>query len=364
MEKTCFICMDDELIGKIIKMPCNNRCNEMDVHEKCIYEWQERSYRTCPLCRQKMLEIDYKLFDKIGISLMNLYSFRKQFINSPLSKEIGMIRCYVRVNSPYDMDGRSLCNNKYEMYIQKPTILKYPFGSLPNNRPIDGDKLILVANNNSMNNVDISLDVRRFGITDYNKMGVNYCGSVKSSILGLTHKVIIPVRSFISDNIIHYEIAIINYTYNRIVNVGPRKMNITIPNISKKEYNEYNEHISDWEICEERNLLSAQNKIVGKNKEPYWSNTINAHSLDFNGRVTLPSNKNFQIMFNQSELSTNDNSFSFMDFGGIDIQFGKVNDNFDGNGAEIYTLDFKWPISPLQAFGICISSCISKIACA
>jgi hypothetical protein len=38
------------------------------------------------------------------------------------------------------------------------------------------------------------------------------------------------------------------------------------------------------------------------------------------------------------------------------LQFGKVSN-------EVFTMDCQWPISPLQAFAICISSFDSKLAC-
>jgi len=38
------------------------------------------------------------------------------------------------------------------------------------------------------------------------------------------------------------------------------------------------------------------------------------------------------------------------------MQFGRVNEN-------TFHMDFQWPMSPMQAFAICLSSFDSKIAC-
>ncbi|GBG28080.1 Tubby protein [Hondaea fermentalgiana] len=89
-----------------------------------------------------------------------------------------------------------------------------------------------------------------------------------------------------------------------------------------------------------------QKLIFGANKTPYWLPTISAFSLDFCGRVTLPSNKNFQLMVNGSS--------------DVALQFGKVAESPE---AELFTLDVSWPLSPLQAFGVALSACDRKLLC-
>lgn len=38
------------------------------------------------------------------------------------------------------------------------------------------------------------------------------------------------------------------------------------------------------------------------------------------------------------------------------LQFGRV-------GKDVFNMDYQWPLSPLQAFAICLSSFDYKIAC-
>ena len=38
------------------------------------------------------------------------------------------------------------------------------------------------------------------------------------------------------------------------------------------------------------------------------------------------------------------------------LQFGRV-------GKDLFTMDYQWPLSPLQAFAICLSSFDYKLAC-
>lgn len=79
------------------------------------------------------------------------------------------------------------------------------------------------------------------------------------------------------------------------------------------------------------------------NKPPRWNEQVNAYVLNFNGRVTMASVKNFQL------VDPDEHNI-------IVLQFGRV-------GKEEFTMDMHYPISPLQAFAITLSSFDSKIAC-
>eukprot|EP00826_Nyctotherus_ovalis_P029851 TRINITY_DN2367_c0_g4_i2.p1 TRINITY_DN2367_c0_g4~~TRINITY_DN2367_c0_g4_i2.p1 ORF type:complete len:118 (-),score=43.22 TRINITY_DN2367_c0_g4_i2:134-487(-) len=72
------------------------------------------------------------------------------------------------------------------------------------------------------------------------------------------------------------------------------------------------------------------------NKPPTWNNEIKAYVLDFYGRITQPSIKNFQLI-----NPSNENE--------IVMQFGRVDD-------DLFNMDISWPLSVLQAFGISISA--------
>ena len=79
------------------------------------------------------------------------------------------------------------------------------------------------------------------------------------------------------------------------------------------------------------------------NKPPRWNEQVGAYVLNFNGRVTMASVKNFQLV-DPDEQNT------------VVLQFGRV-------GKDDFTMDLQWPMSPLQAFAITLSSFDSKIAC-
>jgi tubby-related protein 1 len=79
------------------------------------------------------------------------------------------------------------------------------------------------------------------------------------------------------------------------------------------------------------------------NKPPKWNDTIGAFVLNFNKRVTMASVKNFQLVGND------DPDMVF-------LQFGRA-------GKEVFTMDVRFPMSVVQAFGICLSSFDYKLCC-
>ena len=92
--------------------------------------------------------------------------------------------------------------------------------------------------------------------------------------------------------------------------------------------------------------LKAQDKndiTYTINKPPRWNDQVGAYVLNFNGRVTMASVRNFQLV----ELDEQD---------AVLLQFGRV-------GKDEFTLDFRYPLTPFQAFAITLSSFDSKIAC-
>lgn len=96
-----------------------------------------------------------------------------------------------------------------------------------------------------------------------------------------------------------------------------------------------------------------------RNKEPKWDETHGGHVLNFQGRVTESSVKNFQLVCQSvhsvdgTELNSRD--AQLVDPEEIVLQFGRI-------GKNRFTMDFKFPLSPLQAFSICVACLDVKIA--
>ncbi|XP_012473982.1 tubby-like F-box protein 3 isoform X3 [Gossypium raimondii] len=91
--------------------------------------------------------------------------------------------------------------------------------------------------------------------------------------------------------------------------------------------------------------------LVLKNKAPRWHEQLQCWCLNFNGRVTVASVKNFQLVaFAKNVVVRQEQQENVI------LQFGKV-------GNDVFTMDYQYPISAFQAFAICLSSFDTKIAC-
>ncbi|MBA0553653.1 hypothetical protein Golob_012816 [Gossypium lobatum] len=91
--------------------------------------------------------------------------------------------------------------------------------------------------------------------------------------------------------------------------------------------------------------------LVLKNKAPRWHEQLQCWCLNFNGRVTVASVKNFQLVtFVENVVVRQEQQENVI------LQFGKV-------GNDVFTMDYQYPISAFQAFAICLSSFDTKIAC-
>lgn len=100
------------------------------------------------------------------------------------------------------------------------------------------------------------------------------------------------------------------------------------------------------------NVESKDVPLVLKNKAPRWHEQLQCWCLNFRGRVTVASVKNFQLVaaVEPSELVTQ------ADQDKVILQFGKI-------GKDIFTMDYRYPLSAFQAFAICLSSFDTKLAC-
>ncbi|CAA0822036.1 Tubby-like F-box protein 10 [Striga hermonthica] len=100
--------------------------------------------------------------------------------------------------------------------------------------------------------------------------------------------------------------------------------------------------------------------LVLKNKSPRWHEQLQCWCLNFRGRVTVASVKNFQLIaaggaaavVGGSQVAGQQQS----DHDKIILQFGKV-------GKDMFTMDYRYPLSAFQAFAICLSSFDTKLAC-
>ncbi|KAF4013318.1 hypothetical protein G4228_004772 [Cervus hanglu yarkandensis] len=185
--------------------------------------------------------------------------------------------------------------------------------------------------------------------TNLSRGGENFIGKLRSNLLGNRFTVFDngknPHRGGSTDvGSLRQELAAVIYETNVLGFRGPRRMTIIIPGM-----NSDNERVP----IRPRNasdglLVRWQNKTLESlielhNKPPIWNEDSGSYTLNFQGRVTQASVKNFQIVHNDDP-----------DY--IVLQFGRV-------AEDAFTLDYRYPLCALQAFAIALSSFDGKLAC-
>lgn len=108
--------------------------------------------------------------------------------------------------------------------------------------------------------------------------------------------------------------------------------------------------------------------LVLRNKAPRWHEQLQCWCLNFRGRVTVASVKNFQLIAATQPAAGAPTPSqpaagappalqpTQPDHDKIILQFGKV-------GKDMFTMDYRYPLSAFQAFAICLSSFDTKLAC-
>ncbi|KAJ0085263.1 hypothetical protein Patl1_08069 [Pistacia atlantica] len=98
--------------------------------------------------------------------------------------------------------------------------------------------------------------------------------------------------------------------------------------------------------------------LVLRNKAPRWHEQLQCWCLNFRGRVTVASVKNFQLIAATQPAAgaPTPSQPPQSDHDKIILQFGKV-------GKDMFTMDYRYPLSAFQAFAICLSSFDTKLAC-
>ncbi|KAL4199195.1 hypothetical protein AMTRI_Chr03g49970 [Amborella trichopoda] len=178
-----------------------------------------------------------------------------------------------------------------------------------------------------------------------------------------------------------YNIATIAYELNVLGTRGPRRMQCTMNSIPFSAVQEGGTAPTPIEfpnaLDEPFSLLSAtkskdpiidfsstslselpisfhskEEPLVLKNKAPRWHEQLQCWCLNFRGRVTVASVKNFQLV----AAVEPSHPISMAEQDKVILQFGKI-------GRDIFTMDYRYPLSAFQAFAICLSSFDTKLAC-
>ncbi|CAN8271184.1 unnamed protein product [Cochlearia groenlandica] len=235
------------------------------------------------------------------------------------------------------------------------------YGLMPSET--DNDKLLLAARRirrATCTDFIISLSAKNFS-----RRSTTYVGKLKSGFLGTKftiHDTTEPnqrlrAKQASSTKLLSssYTAGNITYELNVLRTRGPRRMHcvmdsiplsyvIAEPSPAKGDKEEEGTRSTKKEILDK--------PLVLKNKSPRWHEQLQCWCLNFKGRVTVASVKNFQLVADiDASLDAPPEEHER-----VILQFGKI-------GKDIFTMDYQYPLSAFQAFAICISSFDTKPVC-
>ena len=249
-----------------------------------------------------------------------------------------------------------------------------------------GDRLLMVAQKrkSKTSNYTISLDRQDLN-KPYSERSDAFLGKLRATTRARDEYVLYD-RGLNPDGL-YWEDAVANHTmlraelacvvYRKGKDAKPtRKMEIALPSLLKGDDKPF-----VWrpqEADEEMRLLfkrvrtkGAQNvlhkdKICCLHNHASRFDPISACLVEFKGRATAPSVKNFQTRVSPPEdaylraqwregVGKDEDLPSGNDVGRVVLQLGRV-------GKDKFNMDFQHPLSPLQAFGICLSRFDTKHA--
>lgn len=186
--------------------------------------------------------------------------------------------------------------------------------------------------------------------TDLSRTGESYVGKLRSNLLGTQFTIYDNGFSYRkgsncnSNKTPRQELAAVVYDTNVLGFKGPRKMTVILPGMTPEHVRVAIVPTDDSEsLLECWKSKNMDNLVELHNKTPVWNDDTQSYVLNFHGRVTQASVKNFQIVHDSDPEY-------------VVMQFGRV-------GEDVFTMDYRYPMCALQAFAIALSSFDSKIAC-
>ncbi|XP_050218845.1 tubby-like F-box protein 7 [Mercurialis annua] len=141
----------------------------------------------------------------------------------------------------------------------------------------------------------------------------------------------------------NFEVGQVSYKFNLLKSRGPRRMVCSLNGSSLQETpSDGDSKMKGPESC----------CTILRNKAPRWHEHLQCWCLNFHGRVTVASVKNFQLVATVDQSQPGGKGDEEI----VLLQFGKVGD-------DTFTMDYRQPLSAFQAFAICLSSFGTKLAC-
>jgi len=257
--------------------------------------------------------------NKTPVPVMDVSNLRK-FVNLPCPKDITIHTYVTRGEKTSFLD-----NPTYRVFLK------------------ENDEFLMAAKKRTKNKTSNYIITTESNIV-IEKHGKATVGKLRSNFMGTEFILYDSGKNPKSEakSTIRKELAAISYEVNVMGSRGPRRMTCILPKVNQHGLLECFQSLVSG-LLESYSSGQLRRLEVLLNRKPKWNDDIAAYVLNFGGRVTMASVKNFQLV----RISDDDH---------IILQFGRV-------GEQKFTMDFTHPLTPLQAFGICLSSLDFKIAC-
>lgn len=208
----------------------------------------------------------------------------------------------------------------------------------------DGARFLMAAKKRVVNKTSyylLSLDPNDFD----DRGSESVLGKVRGNAIGsrylITDHGLAPEKA-VAPSMLRKEHGVISFEFD---SGGPSRIEAWVPLVSS------NGVTAIWQPDSEEGGMEAHidqkqtdKMMYLRNKAPKWDDAHGGHVLNFQGRVTESSVKNFQLCC--AALDDPDQ---------VVLQFGRV-------GKHKFTMDLRYPLSPMQAFSICVACLDGKIA--
>jgi len=334
-----------------------NKSNQYDIYEPTdeptdeppplarksslsMIEDREREAGLVPIASKIMEESDDEEKDVMKQRNDNLFTKddipdspegRKKFLTSPLPPGRQM-QCYIMRTKKGSLTKSA---KLYELYIQQ------------------GEAFLLVGKKRSKNktsNFMIGMDKKNL-----DKDGDSCLGKLRGNFFGTEFVFyddgINPSKRKNTSRPIRKELGFICYGNNIFGVKGPRKMSLWLPTVIDGVASVWQSKTPEPSIVQSAKESKGEPLLHICNKQPEFNEATSSYVLNFSGRVTIASVKNFQLISSEQDKDSDD-----VQVDEILLQFGRIS-------TDVFTLDLSYPFSPLQAFAVALTSLDHKLAC-
>ncbi|EDW32806.1 GL10151 [Drosophila persimilis] len=180
--------------------------------------------------------------------------------------------------------------------------------------------------------------------TDLSRSADGFCGKLRSNVFGTSFTVFDSGNKDSTDSP-RLDLAVIIYDTNILGFKGPRNMTVILPGMTEDDQRVKISSADPKQtgILDLYKMKNMDNIVELHNKTPVWNDETQSYVLNFHGRVTQASVKNFQLVHDSDPEY-------------IVMQFGRTSE-------DVFTMDYRYPLCAMQAFAIALSSFDGKIAC-